>query len=44
MLFTRIADKLATTTLMALRDQIKCTTPFVTQAQLGVTKPVTKTW
>jgi tetratricopeptide (TPR) repeat protein len=44
LLFTRIADKLATTTLLALRDQIKRTTPFVTQGQLGITKPVTKTW
>jgi hypothetical protein len=43
-LFTRIADKLATTTLLALRDQIRGTTPFVTQAQLGFTTPVNKTW
>ncbi len=43
-LFTRIADKLATTTLEALRGQIKRTTPFVTQAQVGVTKPIDKTW
>ena len=43
-LFTRIADKLATTTLQALRDRIKRTTPFITQAQLGVTRPVNKTW
>jgi hypothetical protein len=43
-LFTRIADKLATTTLLALRDQIRRTTPYVTQAQLGITKPVNKTW
>jgi hypothetical protein len=43
-LYTRIADKLATTTLLALREQIRLTTPFVTQAQLGVTKPVSKTW
>ncbi|MDP1693830.1 MAG: tetratricopeptide repeat protein [Burkholderiaceae bacterium] len=42
--YTRIADKLATTTLLALRDQIKRITPFVTQAQLGITKPVDKTW
>ena len=43
-LFTRIADKLATTTLLALRDQIKRTTPFVTQAQAGITKPLNKIW
>lgn len=43
-LYTRIADKLATTTLLALRDQIKRTTPFITQAQLGVTRPLDKTW
>jgi hypothetical protein len=43
-LFTRIADKLATTTLLALRDQIKRTTPFITQAQLGITRPIDKTW
>ena len=43
-LYTRIADKLATTTLLALRDQIKRTTPFITQAQLGITRPLNKTW
>jgi hypothetical protein len=43
-LYARIADKLATTTLQALRDQIKRTTPFITQAQLGVTRPLDKTW
>ena len=43
-LFTRIADKLATTTLEALRDQVRRTTPFVRQAQLGVTRPVTPKW
>jgi hypothetical protein len=43
-LYTRIADKLATTTLLALRDQIKRTTPFITQAQLGVTRPLDQTW
>lgn len=42
--YTRIADKLATTTLDALRDQVKRTTPYVTQAQLGVTHPVDPTW
>jgi hypothetical protein len=44
MLFTKIADKLATTTIDALRDQVRRTTPFVTQAQLGVTKPVNANW
>ena len=43
-LYTRIADKLATTTLLALRDQIKRITPFITQAQVGLTKPIDKTW
>jgi hypothetical protein len=43
-LYARIADKLATTTLQALREQIKRTTPFITQAQLGVTRPLDKTW
>ena len=43
-LFTRIGDKLATTTLLALRDQIRRTTPFITQAQLGITRPLNKTW
>ena len=43
-LFTRIADRLANTTVAALRDQVKRTTPFVTQFQLGVTKPLDKTW
>jgi hypothetical protein len=43
-LFTRIGDKLATTTLDALRNQVKRTTPFITQAQLGVTKPLTAKW
>jgi hypothetical protein len=44
-LFTRIADKLTTTTtLLALRDQIKRATPFITQAQLGITRPLDKTW
>ena len=43
-LYRRIQDKLATTTVEALRDQIKRITPMVTQAQLGVTKPWSKTW
>ncbi len=43
-LYTRIADRLATTTVMALRDQIKRITPFVTQAQLGITRPINKNW
>ncbi len=43
-LFRRIADKLASTTLEALRAQIKGITPYVTQAQVGVTTPLNKTW
>lgn len=42
--FERIGDKLATTTLAALREQVRATTPFVTQAQLGFTRPLDKTW
>ncbi len=43
-LYRRIQDRLATTTLEALREQIKRITPDITQAQLGVTKPLTKNW
>jgi hypothetical protein len=43
-IYTRIAERLANTTVEALRDQIKRTTPFITQAQAGVTKPLNKTW
>lgn len=43
-MFRRIQEKLATTTLAALRDQIKRITPMITQAQVGVTKPWSKTW
>jgi tetratricopeptide (TPR) repeat protein len=43
-LFTHIQDKLATTTLAALRDQIGRITPYITQAQVGITKPINKTW
>jgi hypothetical protein len=43
-LFTRIADKLSTTTIEALRSQIKRITPYITQAQVGVTKPITTSW
>ena len=41
-----IANRLVTlnTTLDALRTQIRTLTPYVTQAQLGVTKPLNKTW
>lgn len=41
---TRISERLAGTSVAELRDQIKRTTPFITQAQLGVTRPITKTW
>jgi tetratricopeptide (TPR) repeat protein len=43
-LFTKLSDKLATTTIDALRDQVRRTTPFVTQAQFGVTKPINPNW
>lgn len=43
-LFRRIAERLLGTTVEALRDQIRRTTPMVTQAQLGVTKPWTRNW
>jgi hypothetical protein len=46
-LYTRIQDKLAgppPLTVLQLRDQIKRTTPYVTQAQVGVTRPVTASW
>ena len=39
-----IQEKLKGTTLAALRDKIKRTTPMITQAQIGITKPWTKTW
>jgi hypothetical protein len=39
-----IAKLLESITLEALRDQIRRTTPYITQAQLGVTKPLNKTW
>ena len=42
--YTRIAERLANTTVQALREQIKRTTPFITQAQVGVTRPIDKTW
>ena len=46
---SRIADEAARITAAydyntALRDQIKRTTPMVTQAQLGITKPWTRNW
>lgn len=43
-LYRRIEDRLATTTLEALRAQIKRITPDITQAQVGVTRPLTKNW
>ena len=39
-----IAKRLESTTIDALRDQIRTTTPYITQAQLGVTKPLNQTW
>jgi tetratricopeptide (TPR) repeat protein len=41
---TTIQDRLSNTTIDLLRKQIKDTTPFVTQAQFGFTKPVTAHW
>lgn len=43
-LFRRIDERLASSTLQALRDQVRRTTPMVTQAQIGITKPWSKTW
>ncbi|WP_395701885.1 tol-pal system YbgF family protein [Aquabacterium sp.] len=43
-LFSRIQDRLASTTVEALRRQVKRITPMITQAQLGVTRPFTKNW
>lgn len=53
-IFTRIQDKLngdpnavppvPPITVEALREQIRQTTPFITQGQIGVTKPLDKTW
>jgi hypothetical protein len=40
----RISDRLQTTTVDALRDQIHQITPMVTQAQLGVTRPINPHW
>lgn len=40
----RIQDKLATTTVDALRDRVKRLTPMVTQAQLGITRPWSPNW
>jgi tetratricopeptide (TPR) repeat protein len=41
---TRIQQKLSNTSIDLLREQIKATTPYVTQAMLGVTKPLTPNW
>jgi len=43
-IYTKIAERLANTTIDALRDQLRRITPYITQAQLGVTKPLNKTW
>lgn len=42
--FERIADRLGTTPIEMLRQQVRATTPFVTQAQLGFTRPLDKVW
>jgi hypothetical protein len=44
-IYTRIAERLAAgATVEALRDQVRRTTPFVSQAQLSATKPFSATW
>ncbi|WP_284619041.1 tetratricopeptide repeat protein [Aquabacterium humicola] len=43
-LMRRIRDRLAGTTVAALRDQVRRITPDITQAQVGVTKPLNKNW
>ncbi len=41
---TRLRDLLGTTTLEALREQVRATTSNTTQALLGVTAPLTPRW
>ena len=43
-LYTRINDRLANTTVEALRDLVKRITPILTQAQIGITKPINAHW
>jgi hypothetical protein len=43
-LYRTIQERLASTTVQALRDQVKRSTPMITQAQLGITKPWNKNW
>ncbi|RVT48962.1 outer membrane protein assembly factor BamD [Rubrivivax albus] len=43
-IFTRIAPRLANTTVAVLREQIVALTPMVTQAQAGVTRPLSPHW
>lgn len=43
-IFTRMNQRLANTTVQALREQIRQITPMVTQAQLGVTRPLNAHW
>ena len=43
-IFRSIAPRLANTTVTALRQQIVKITPMVTQAQAGVTRPLTPRW
>lgn len=42
--FLTLKDRLATTTVAALRNQIKDITPYITQAQAGLTKPISAHW
>lgn len=43
-LVTRLRDLLGTTTMEALRQQVKSTTAYTTQALLGVTMPIASHW
>lgn len=43
-IFRTLRERAANTTLEALRRQIRSITPMVTQAQLGVTRPLSEHW
>lgn len=43
-LATRLKDLLGSSTIEALRQNVKATTSYTTQALLGVTRPVSKNW
>ncbi len=44
MVFRRMDERLANTTVAALREQVQRITPMVTQAQIGVTRPLNAHW